>query len=1060
MKSGITSIEANQCLVDLLTQELSRQADVRDFSATWIVLPTHRLATWLTASLLSSHRAPSGLLLPRMMTLDAFLEQLLTPLGLASDGETFDLLEPVMHCLLATGRFRHLDPTHAHEIAHLFGVMTDSNLNPLTIGDSIASILQSEIYRSDDYVCALFERIQSLQAFIHEFSRLLAGKGLRTRELQRAILSAKIAHCIADLTDVTPDNVPPPARTPWDRLIVAGFTSMAPAQIPLMKVLSKRSDVSILLTTPPYPFSEVSTVRQDSPLARLARALGAPERKPSERKPSGLKPHDQGIPTAKMRSILAPDRAAEVDLALDLALEYSRSTPSHRPDVAILLPDESAYEPLFRSAIESRIVRGDFSGKNPPPNLAAAMPLTRTSAGQWVLNMLRFLNLSGQQKGILKREHREIIAEIVRNPLTVEIAFQTISRNRYDAHNETAGTNVTNSPELLTATTALLVKVAANAPNLTAFATMIQKNGKTGDRASDLAWMTWKWLLQETASFRSAKTPELALDYISNQVKRVTEISTSRPWQFSVYSRAALKSSARDPRSEQRQTAESLERCIHSARIAIATINETVTTGISEAADLICREIEKSTIRQTGEPLLGIQILTLAEARHIPFDTAIIVGCNEGVFPRALPRDRLLDQYLLRRLKLPSWEDLEAMEDTTFFLLRARLSNLIMTGSRATGDRPLVPSRYMELAAAITGTKIESFTPVSKSENEAFESAGSVNFSTGRIVVSSRQSKILQQPHSTYSLESLIQCPYRFALERHNTRTAESHDDQMIQRQGTWMHERIALAFDPQWRKKEPLSLGKNLDVVSRSILARLNAATDCEMPDEIAATDLPAHLRVWSWPRLADFTARYWALSPGGQPVEAHSEMSFSANLTPDKDAVIAGSGSLAGDFNGRMDRFENLGNAWLLIDYKRMHVAGPADVASGRTPQLPIYAAAIAQERALSLDSCIAGYFSILAGKWQFSFIGKDARDFAIAAGLMRPRQRPAEPQTGIVNAGRLKVWRETDIRTSGAFIPDQSECGYCPHADICRRDDAAAANWFRNHALSRPLALKLGK
>jgi len=78
-------------------------------------------------------------------------------------------------------------------------------------------------------------------------------------------------------------------------------------------------------------------------------------------------------------------------------------------------------------------------------------------------------------------------------------------------------------------------------------------------------------------------------------------------------------------------------------------------------------------------PARGIQVLSIVEARYVPFQVAIIIGCTEGNFPKALPADNLVDDWLKQRIGLPGWKYVEALEDTTFHLLAARLPHLELT---------------------------------------------------------------------------------------------------------------------------------------------------------------------------------------------------------------------------------------------------------------------------------------------------------------------------------------------------------------------------------------------
>ncbi|MEY4632472.1 MAG: hypothetical protein RIQ81_2592 [Pseudomonadota bacterium] len=1025
MKHGTYFIDPGACLVSLLATEFL-PAQSRDLSSTWVVLPTRRLATWITASMLGP-KSRQAMLAPRMLTLDQFVDALVEPLDLQLERQPTGSVESILFAMLGSGKYRHLDRSHAHELAHLAGVLTDNNVTSQELDRSAIQILRQEIYRSEEHVCALMERIKSVTNLFSCLETTLAAAGLVTQENYRADLSRQIAEKSAT-TGV---------EMPWQNLVLAGFTSMVPSQVPMLKALAARKDVAVILTRPPQTGGEGRSATNQSPLARLASALNG-------HAPEGNSPGRIAAPAAavtEMRAIIAPDRATEVELALDIALDCATRSPNQRPDVAILLPDERAYEPRFRAAIEARIARGSFQGGK-APNLAAALPLAQTTAGAWALQWLAFLDLPGNQDGVFAREHRQTLLALLANPLTSYLASDSSS------HLPADDTTRSRSQQLLGL-------AAAATPTLGRMEKTIRKHGKEHPPVAEVALQTWGWVANAKRAMLSSGALT-TLDLLGALFARAVAAASKRPWQFSQFS-ADVR---RDARGEDRQILEALERCIFETRNVCAILQGREKIDAHTTIQIAMREMTAATIRQTGEPLLGIQILTLAEARHIPFQTAVVVGCNEGVFPRSLPKDRLLDQYLLRRLGLPVWEDLEAMEDTTFLLLKSRVAKLVMTAAASAGDQPLVPSRYIELAATLDGVTIEHVHPEPAiPAPEPGQVPTSARYS-GKILTSQAASQIILNRQSASRLESLIACPFRFALDSQRVRPAENYDDFAQLRRGNWLHECIDLAFSTDWEGPGPIIYSADLANVAASLVRRLVAASESAPPPELRDSDLLAHLRVWSWPRLAEFSARRWAQAAGFKPVSAKSEWDFDLVLeeAATVDPATGERGTLTGPFTGKIDRFEHLGGAWLVVDYKTMSVSKPGAVSSGTRPQLPVYAAVAAKLSGLPLDSCIAGYWSILEGRWTLAFAGEAAKKFAISAGLMGASQKPKAPQVSIGNTADLKAWREEIIKETGVFPPDHSDCGYCEHADICRRDDPSAGEWFSNHARSKALARKL--
>ena len=126
--------------------------------------------------------------------------------------------------------------------------------------------------------------------------------------------------------------------------------------------------------------------------------------------------------------------------------------------------------------------------------------------------------------------------------------------------------------------------------------------------------------------------------------------------------------------------------------------------SLKELWELVQSKILSMEIRGIGYPLEGVQVLRLIESRYVPFDVIFILGCNEGKFPKQLPKDYILDDWLKRRIGLPGWAYVEALEDTTFSLLKARIPQVELFYTQAEGNRNFSPSRFLEIEKAQKGT--------------------------------------------------------------------------------------------------------------------------------------------------------------------------------------------------------------------------------------------------------------------------------------------------------------------------------------------------------------------
>ena len=86
-------------------------------------------------------------------------------------------------------------------------------------------------------------------------------------------------------------------------------------------------------------------------------------------------------------------------------------------------------------------------------------------------------------------------------------------------------------------------------------------------------------------------------------------------------------------------------------------------------------------VSTTPQPLEGVQLVHILEARSIPADLVVICGMNEGEFPASLPPRLLEDPYIRGELGLISSEHLEDLEELNFFSLLGQAERVVLTRS-------------------------------------------------------------------------------------------------------------------------------------------------------------------------------------------------------------------------------------------------------------------------------------------------------------------------------------------------------------------------------------------
>jgi len=75
--------------------------------------------------------------------------------------------------------------------------------------------------------------------------------------------------------------------------------------------------------------------------------------------------------------------------------------------------------------------------------------------------------------------------------------------------------------------------------------------------------------------------------------------------------------------------------------------------------EFLLRVLENGRYHIQGDPMRGVQIIGLLEARNLDFDCVIIPSMNEGVFPRHSEKDMFVNQALRRAANLPHSQERE-----------------------------------------------------------------------------------------------------------------------------------------------------------------------------------------------------------------------------------------------------------------------------------------------------------------------------------------------------------------------------------------------------------------
>ncbi|TFH97501.1 PD-(D/E)XK nuclease family protein [Porphyromonas levii] len=210
--------------------------------------------------------------------------------------------------------------------------------------------------------------------------------------------------------------------------------------------------------------------------------------------------------------------------------------------------------------------------------------------------------------------------------------------------------------------------------------------------------------------------------------------------------------------------------------------------------DLITTTIKRLRIPFEGEPLRGIQIMGMLEARSIDFETVIIMDAGEGILPSKSRRIGLLPQSLRAGFGLPTYQWQDNIRAYNFFRLISRAKEVhALYDSRKSDRSSGEPSRYLTLLTHIYGreaTHIEANLPINPVDNSTAE------FTLDRAKIHAYQEELKLGGTKSLSPSSLIKyicCPRQFYFENILGLKREEEISEIPQRNefGTSIHDTI-----------------------------------------------------------------------------------------------------------------------------------------------------------------------------------------------------------------------------------------------------------------------------
>lgn len=1020
-------VKRGDCLITATAHYIGQLA-TRDFRQVVTILPTARLGHYLLAALAKDRGA---IMPPELHTVAGFfraLDRQLPP----PDERRLPALPPHAATLwlkallgtsakagAATRRFRSLGPQHAGELQVFYKELIESGLWDEWFA-ALERYVAEECYHHVSHLDAVMARFVEVREALTTWRQHILAAGWQPQVDDEAAIAQRVAQFIraGGLAGKT--------------VVVAGLTSMAESWLPVFTALAEQGELCRFILPEPPPL-----IGQDHPMAPLLSAIWGKDQAEKVLSPSlRTSAHPPQRAAGDIVMVEAEDGIAEVDFVIHSIENLLAETPELKPaHIAVLVPSESAYSGLLTARLGALSPVDRSHGPAPrsslATNLAIAQPLSASALGSWWLTFCTALGGGMEPLGLY---------HALRQPITQRLIAALWPEDPSEHGSEALSPRFWQS----------LYRLVTAANPLPAAVDLESLNQLVAERIPSGA-KAWQRLATGYRRLLASSQSDDLLSHLSH-------------WLTVTFERAMAKTLPPLEQSAYDALSELLTSLSHTPGLANLPMNR---------AELFAHIMEASqamTIRVTGEPVAGVQILSLAEARWLPVRVAFVLGCNEGFFPRGLPSDELMTDTLKKRLGLKGWQGLEAMEDLSFSLLTARVPKVFLCRSLSFAGEDKVPSRFVE---QLQGQRHHPTIQATKSQRPSTTYASS---SAGEASPQPHDAQNERQAHrqtgvfaqvgffpaswqqgdgdtprwlsriSATAVDRLLSCPYRFALDALALdRVDTPFDDRSAIDQGIVLH-RLFEQFHEGAAELDlpPLPSHYPKDGAGAALNLRFEKLVIAHLGDK--ATPDRVQLATVGGPRYIDHllglseTQGNHIVLPTGQ-----SELLFQAD--PDSEALTSGGAdstiiTLGGSprrLGGQVDRLDWAAGGMVITDFKRDGVPKAAAPARGGSEklvsaQLLLYAEGLKEQ--IPRERMILGYWSILKGEWTVMAVGEQIKAAAIDRGLAKKSTPSIADQWRLLEQNFSA--REQQIIEEQRYRADDTACGFCTYSGVCRKGD----------------------
>ncbi len=445
------------------------------------------------------------------------------------------------------------------------------------------------------------------------------------------------------------------------------------------------------------------------------------------------------------------------------------------------------------------------------------------------------------------------------------------------------------------------------------------------------------------------------------------------------------------------------------------------------------------TVPFTGEPLQGLQIMGLLEARCLDFDNIILLSANERVLPSSKPMSSFIPDFLRAAHLMPTNAWHEAVTTGHFYRLLSRASHVsLIYDSSSQNYSSAEPTRYIAQLKMIYHRQVHHHIVDTKPDTQP-ELA---------IEVPKRQDMLAhytqtgaQPPLSASAIKKYLRCQLLFYLRyvQHLSDDNTASDFIDAATFGSIVHNTLQQFYYPKDCTSPRIITRPMIEDFIREIPATITSEvnrTYFHKPEAEAGQPLHGDAYI-----LSDTIASYVsaALNHDLKLIDRYGSIEVIECEVP--HVVDLDVGGLKVNFTFTIDRLDRVGDTVRLIDYKTgknddTHFANVGDLLSASSHkkhalmQLLLYCNALHQ-----MDG---SYTTIEPMIYKLGDINQSGMMLKPPRGTATQyRFTPDEPLNQQFLTALHDVLKEM-LATDGTFTQTsvKETCNYCRFAEICRR------------------------